>query len=83
MGHSLVVRVFDEDGDPVGDEEVRIVIEGRLKGGSLEESTDEDGYAFFETADDYEGWTKLVIYVRDQDFGPYAIRDVKYRVRLR
>lgn len=59
-----------------------MVIDGFLKGGSLEETTDGDGYAFFETADDYNGWCELIIYVRGKKFGSCYIRDKMYKINL-
>jgi hypothetical protein len=82
MGHNLSVYVLDSEGDPVEGTEVRIDIEGIWKGGTLEEYTDDDGHAEFETADDYEPSRKLMIYVRDESFGPYEIEGGAYTVQL-
>lgn len=82
MGHQLDVYVVDDDGDPVDGVQVTIVINGFWKGGSLEEFTDADGHAEFETADDYDDWRKLRIKVRGQSFGPYSIDGGAYTVQL-
>lgn len=82
MGHSLDVQVLDSDGDPIKGCKVKIVIDGIWKGGSLEEFTDSDGHAEFETAADYEDSRELNIYVRGQSFGPYTIEGGAYTVQL-
>ena len=62
---------------------MRIIIDGILSGGALEEAfTGENGHAEFETADDYEDYRKSNIYVRDQSFGPYDIGGGSYTVQL-
>ena len=53
MGQSVDVQVLDSEGDPVEGAMVKIDIAGIWKGGTLEEFTDEDGHAEFETAADY------------------------------
>lgn len=73
MGNRLDVYVLDSDGDPVTGCTVKIYIEGFWKGGSLEESTDDNGHAEFETASDYEDSRELHIQVRGETFGPYSI----------
>jgi len=82
MSHSLNVQVLGNDGDPVEGVKVKIVIDGVFSGGSLEEFTDSDGHAEFETAGDFESYRKLNIYVRGQSFGPYNIDDDTYTVQL-
>jgi hypothetical protein len=82
MSHSLDVQVLDSDGDPMEDAKVQIIIDGVFTGGSLEEFTDSDGHAEFETADDYESSRKLNVYVRGQSFGPYYIDGGAYTVQL-
>jgi hypothetical protein len=82
MSHNLSVYVLDSDGDPVRGVEVTIYIDGFFKGGSLEEYTDDEGHAEFETADDYEGSRQLKIQVREQTFGPYYISGGSYTVEL-
>jgi len=82
MGHFLDVQVLDEDGDPVRGADVEILIKGIWKGGTLNEFTDEDGHAEFETAADYEDSRELWITVRKQRFGPFEIGGGAYTVRL-
>lgn len=82
MSHSLDVQVLDSDGDPVESVKVKIIIDGILSGGSLEEFTDSDGHAGFETAGDYESYRELNIYVRGESFGPYDIGGGAYTVQL-
>jgi len=82
MSHNLDVYVTDSDGDPVKGAKIKIVIEGFWKGGSLEEFTDDEGHAEFETADDYEDSRKLTIYVRGESYGPYSISGGAYTVEL-
>jgi hypothetical protein len=82
MSHSLDVQVLDCDGDPKEGVKVKIIIKGNISGGSLEEFTDSDGHAEFETAGDYESYRELKIYVRGQSFGPYDISGGAYTVRL-
>jgi hypothetical protein len=80
MGHALNVYVIDENESPVSGVEVKIVIDGIWKGGSLTEFTDDSGHAEFETADDYESSRQLNIYVRGESFGPYSIGGGAYVV---
>ena len=68
MPHNLSVRV--------------IIIDGFFSGGAIEEYTDGDGQAEFTTADDYESYRKLNIYVRGESFGPYRIKGGAYTVQL-
>jgi len=82
MGHNLDVYVTDSDGDAVTGTTVGVWIEGFLKGGSLEEFTDDEGHAEFETAEDYEDSRELWITVRGQRFGPYSIDSGAYTVQL-
>lgn len=82
MSHNLTVQVLDSDGDPVSGEDVMISIEGVLSGGYLEETTDSDGIAEFETAQDYEDSRELSIIVQNQRFGPYEIEGGSYTVTL-
>lgn len=82
MGHFLDVYVLDRDGDPVEGTEVTIDIAGIWKGGTLEEYTDSEGHAEFETAENYEPSRGLTIYVRGQSFGPYEISGGAYTVNL-
>lgn len=82
MSHNLDVYVLNSDGEPIEGCLVKIVIDGIWKGGSLEEYTDDEGHAEFETADDYEDSRELNIYVRGQSFGPYTIDGGAYTVEL-
>ena len=82
MSHALDVHVTDSRDRPVKGAKVRIVIEGFLKGGSIEEFTDDDGHAEFETAADYEDSRKLTIHVRGASFGPYRISGGAYSVQI-
>jgi hypothetical protein len=82
MGHCLDVQVLDRDGDPIKGVGVKIIIDGILTGGALEAFTDDEGHAEFETADDYEPYRDLNIYVRGQSFGPYDISGGSYTVQL-
>jgi len=82
VSHNLDVYVTDSDGDAVKGVKVRIVIDGFWKGGALEEFTDDDGHAEFETADDYESSRELNIFVRGEKFGPYDIGGGSYTVQL-
>ncbi len=82
MPHNLTVEVLDSNGDPKGGVKVKILIAGIFKGGSIEAFTDHSGHAEFETADDYESYRKLDIYVRGQSFGPYKIGGGSYTVQL-
>lgn len=82
MGHSLDVQVLDRDGDPMEGVRVKIIIDGILSGGSLEEFADREGHAEFETAGDYESYRELNIYVQGQSFGPYTISGGAYTVQL-
>ncbi|MEX2650528.1 MAG: hypothetical protein WD673_16100 [Alphaproteobacteria bacterium] len=83
MSHNLDVYVLDSDGNPISEgARVKIIIDGTFSGGALEEFTDDEGHASFETADDYEGSRQLNIYVRGQSFGPYYISGGSYTVAL-
>ena len=82
MGHRLNVFVTDSDGEPVTGRKVTVNIEGLWKGGTLNEYTDEDGHAEFETAADYESYRELTIHVAGQSFGPYDISGGSYTVEL-
>jgi len=82
MSHNLDVYVVDRDGDPVTGTRVEIIIDGFWKGGSIKEFTDDEGHAEFETADDYEDYRKLKIFVRGQSFGPFKIGGGAYTVEL-
>ena len=82
MGHSLDVHVLAENGDPVTHTRVHVFIEGFWKGGSIDEYTDDDGHAEFETAEDYEASRKLYITVRSQRYCPYSIRDGRWTIQL-
>jgi hypothetical protein len=82
MGHYLNVQVLNRDGDPLNRVRVKIDIAGIWKGGELVEYTDSSGHAEFETAADYEDTRTLMIYVRDQSFGPYEISGGSYTVNL-
>lgn len=81
MGNYLDVQVLDPDGEPITGVEVKIGIDGIFSGGFLEEFTDDEGHASFETADEYEPSRHLTIYVRGQSFGPYDIGGGSYTVR--
>jgi hypothetical protein len=82
MGHRLNVFVIDSDGEPVTGRKVTVDIEGVWKGGTLDQYTDEDGHAEFETAANYESYRQLTIYVGGQSFGPYEISGGSYTVQL-
>jgi hypothetical protein len=82
MSHQLSVQVLDADGDPVEGVSVKMTIAGTLDGGELNELTEEDGQAEFETVSDYEDSRELWIKVRDQEFGPYEIVGGSYTVTL-
>ncbi|TAL02053.1 MAG: hypothetical protein EPO07_07730 [Verrucomicrobia bacterium] len=82
MGQALSVEVRDRDGEPLSGVTVEIVIDGFFTGGGLEETTNRDGHAEFETADDYEPYRQLRIHVGGQSFGPYRISDGAYTVQL-
>lgn len=82
MSHRLDVFVLNSDGEPEQGIAVKIIIDGIWKGGSLEEDTDDEGHAEFETADDYEPTRELTIYVAGQSFGPYDIDGGAYTVHL-
>lgn len=82
MGHSLDVHVLDSNGAAMEAIKVEIVIAGIFSGGSLQEFTDSDGHAEFETASDYESSRELNIYVRGQSFGPYYIGGGAYTIQL-
>jgi hypothetical protein len=82
MGNSLNVEVLGENGRAVEGAKVTILIDGIFSGGRLEEFTDDDGHAEFETADDYEDSRELTIRVRGQTFGPYRIGGGAYTVQL-
>jgi len=82
MSHNLTVEVLDSDGDPVSGEDVMIAISGVISGGTMEETTDSDGIAEFEAAQDYEDTRELHIIVQNQKFGPYEIEGGSYTVTL-
>lgn len=82
MGQSVNVEVLDEDGDPVCGTRVKIDVGGLFKGGILEEFTDDEGHAEFETSGDYDDYTKIKIYVRGQSFGPYSLSEGAFTVTL-
>ncbi len=82
MGQSVDVYVIDSDGDPVDGARVKIDIAGIWKGGTLEEYTDEEGHAEFETAADYEDGREVMVYVRGEAFGPYDLSDGAFTVAL-
>ncbi len=82
MGQSVDVQVLDCDGNPVTGRKVKIDIAGIWKGGTLEEFTDDEGHAAFETAADYEDGREVRIYVGDQSFGPYDLSDDAFTVTL-
>lgn len=82
MGQCVTVEVLDSDGDPVGHALVKIDIEGIIKGGTLEEYTDDTGHAEFETAADYSDYTEVMIYVRGESFGPYHLNEGAFTVTL-
>ena len=65
MGNSIDVYVVDSDGDPVSGKHVKITVTGIFSGGELEEYTDDEGHASFETADDYEDSREIYIRVGD------------------
>ncbi len=82
MGHYLNVKALDKKGNPLKGTKVKIDIAGIFKGGTIEKYTDSNGHAEFETAENYESYRKLNIYVRGQSFGPYEISGGAYTVRL-
>lgn len=82
MGHNLTVHLLDSDGRELDGVKVTVDIAGIWKGGTLEEFTDDDGNAEFETAEDYESGRQLTIYVRGESFGPYSIDGGSYTVQL-
>ena len=82
MSHHLSVEVLESDGDPVEGVKVKIIIDGIWKGGSMESRTDDTGHAEFATAQDYEDYRELNIYVRGQRFGPFHIGGGSYTVTL-
>lgn len=82
MGHCLNVKALDSKGNPLKGTKVKIIIDGLFKGGSLEKFTDGGGHAEFKTAENYESYRKLNIYVQGQSFGPYEISGGAYTVRL-
>jgi hypothetical protein len=82
MGQSVDVLVLDSEGDPVVGAGVKIDIEGRWKGGTLETYTDDDGHAEFETSADYESGREVMIYVRGESFGPYDLTEGAFTVTL-
>jgi hypothetical protein len=82
MPHNLSVEVLDPEGSPKEGVRVKIIIDGIFSGGSLEAFTDDSGHAEFQTADDYESYRELNIYVRGQSFGPYDIGGGSYTVQL-
>jgi hypothetical protein len=78
----LDVQVLDSDGRPVRGTAVTVDIEGIFTGGTLEDYTDSDGHAQFETDGNYEDYRELRIYVRGQSFGPYEVGGGAYTVQL-
>ena len=77
MSREIKVRVLTAEQNPVEGARVRIhVVTGEIlgmeEGGWLEpETTDDDGYADFETSEDYPDSHELTIYVGDEEFGPF------------
>lgn len=82
MSNSIDVFVQDGDGDPVAGKRVRITIKGFLSGGAIEEFTDDEGHAEFETAGDYEDSREFWIRVGDELWGPYEIGGGAFTVEL-
>ena len=82
MSNSLDVQVLDSDGDPMSGVEVTIAIDGWVSGGTINEYTDDDGHAEFETTQDYEDFQDFWIRVRGQTFGPYDIGGGAFTVQL-
>lgn len=82
MGMAVDVQVLDSDGEPVAGTLVKIDIAGIWKGGTLEEYTDDDGHASFETAEDYEEGRAVTIYVRGEAFGPYDLSEGAFTVTV-
>ncbi|MDD5268626.1 MAG: hypothetical protein PHO08_16110 [Methylococcales bacterium] len=83
MGHYLNVQALDKKGNPLKGTKVKIDIAGIFKGGTLENYTDSNGHAEFETAANYESSRKLNIYLHGQSFGPYEIGGGSYTVTLK
>lgn len=73
MSNRIDVFVLDSDGDPVRGKLVEITVTGIFSGGGMEEYTDDDGHATFETTGDYENSREIYIRVGDhlekQDIG--------------
>jgi hypothetical protein len=82
MGNQVDVQVLDNDGDPMSGVKVTIAIGGWMSGGTIEEYTDDDGRAEFETSQDYESHRDFWIHVRGQTFGPYHIWGGAFTVQL-
>lgn len=73
MGISFDVQVLDDDENPVEGKRVHVNFPGFLGATWLEEFTDEDGHASFETASDDHNTVN--IQVGGEWFGPYDLED--------
>lgn len=83
MPHQLSIQVLNWKGEPEEGVLVQVSIDGWFGGGDLESSiTDDDGHAFFETADDYEASRKVNISARGQYFGPFEIGGGAYTINV-
>lgn len=73
MGISYDVQVVDEDGNPVAGRRVHASFPEIVGATWLEEFTDEDGHANFETASDEH--YKVNLQVGGEWYGPYDLED--------
>lgn len=73
MSNRIDVLVLDSDGEPISGKEVTITVDGIFSGGRMEEYTDSDGHAEFETSDDYEDsrkiWIRVGEHLETQEIG--------------
>lgn len=67
MGNQIDVYVIDSDGDVVSGKLVKITVTSGydLTGGEMEEYTDDEGHASFETTGDYDDSHEIYIRVGD------------------
>lgn len=73
MGICFDVQVLDDDGSPVVGKRVHVNFPGTFGASWLDEFTDEDGHASFETgSDDHD---EVNIQVGGKWFGPYDLED--------
>ena len=66
------VHVIDDDGDAVEGTLVRVSFPGIINGGWLEEFTDEEGHAEFDSANDHD---EVSIRVRGEWYGPFEVSE--------